>query len=276
MLYIESIYYIKKKEDSLAINRLENIVGLFGASPLAEKASTMIDVLKRRSQIEAYLTNLKLDSTDNMGTRPVDLNAAAPILANINRKRDTAMAAPKQINAAPKQLVDLSDTRTISTAAVIKKDSVKQVAPKDLKKIDFGNAVTAAPTLNKTYSFNASDTQYVVLILNNVDPIFVSESRNAFNRYNQDTYSEKRIEVYNRRINNQFNFLMFGPFANAGEAITYIDRTRPLAKTRIIPWLTTDKYRFSMISNANMELLISTQDIEGYHTFMHQVFPDKF
>ena len=276
LLYIESIYYIKRKEDSLAINRLENIVGLFGASPLAEKASTMIDVLKRRSQIEAYLTNLKLDSTDNMATRPVDLNAAAPILANINRKRDTAMAAPKQINTAPKQLVDLSDTRTISTAAVIKKDSVKQVAPKDLKKIDFGNAVTAAPTLNKTYSFNASDTQYVVLVLNNVDPIFVSESRNAFNRYNQDTYSEKRIEVYNRRINNQFNFLMFGPFANAGEAITYIDRTRPLAKTRIIPWLTTDKYRFSMISNANMELLISTQDIEGYHTFMHQVFPDKF
>lgn len=276
LLYIESIYYIKRKEDSVAINRLENIVGLFAGSPLAEKAATMIDVLQRRSQIEAYLTNLKLDSTDNMATRPVDLNAAAPILANIKSKKDTAMAAPKQINAAPKQLVDLSDTKTISTAAVIKKDSVKQVAPKGLKKIDFGNVVTAAPTLNKTYSFNASDTQYVVLILNNVDPIFVSESRNAFNRYNQDTYAEKRIEVYNRRINNQLNFLMFGPFANAGEAITYIDRTRPLAKTRIIPWLTTDKYRFSMISNANMELLISTQDIEGYHTFMHQVFPDKF
>jgi hypothetical protein len=109
-----------------------------------------------------------------------------------------------------------------------------------------------------------------------VDPIFVTESRNAFNRYNQDFYADRQIQVYNRRINAQYNFLMFGPFVNAGDALTYIDKVRPLAKTRIIPWLTTDKYRFSLISNANMELLISTQDIEGYHTFMHQVFPDKF
>jgi outer membrane protein assembly factor BamD (BamD/ComL family) len=276
LLYIESIYYVKQKQDSVAINRLENIVGLFSSSPLAEKAATMIDVLKRREQIEAYLTNLNLDQADNLASRRVDLNATAPVIANINRTKDTALNAPKQLMVAPKQLVDISDTKTISTAAVIKKDSVKQIGPKELKKIDFGNAVTAAPTLNKTYTFNAADTQYVVVLLNNVDPIFVAESRNAFNRYNQDFYTDRQIQVYNRRINAQYNFLMFGPFVNAGDAITYIDKVRPLAKTRIIPWLTTDKYRFSIISNANMELLISTQDIEGYHTFMHQVFPDKF
>jgi hypothetical protein len=89
-------------------------------------------------------------------------------------------------------------------------------------------------------------------------------------------FADKKIELYNRRINAQYTFLMVGPFPNASEAMTYIDRTRPLAKTRIVPWLTADKYSFSLISNANMEILISKQDIEGYHSFIQKIFPDKF
>lgn len=276
LLYIESIYYIKQKQDSTAINRLENIVALFGKSPLATKAATMIDVLKRRSQIEYYLTNLKLNKEDEIASRGVDLNTTSTVLANTERKKDS-ISAPKELKAAPKQLADLSNTNTVSTAAVIKKDSVGIVIPKDMKKPDITNAVVPEPAAkSKTYTFNASDTQYVVVVFNNVDPIFVSEGRNAFNRYNQDMYSDKQIGVFNRKINNQYNFLMIGPFANATEAVTYIDKTRPLSKTRIVPWLTTDKYSFSMISNANMELLISKEDVEGYHTFIQQIFPDKF
>lgn len=276
LLYIESIYYIKQKQDSTAINRLENIVGLFGKSPLAEKANTMIDVLKRRSQIENYLTNLNLDKGTDLTSRGVDLNNTSTVIANSGRKKDS-VAAPKQLTAAPKQLADLSNTNTVSTAVEIKKDSAGLAKPKGLKQVDIGNAFVPEPAVkSKTYTFNAADTQYVVVVLNNVDPIFVTESRNAFNRYNQDTYSDKNIQVYNRKINNQYTFLMFGPFANASEAVTYIDRTRPLAKTRIVPWLTGDKYSFSMISNPNMELLISKEDVEGYHTFIKQIFPDKF
>ncbi|MEO8172562.1 MAG: tetratricopeptide repeat protein, partial [Sediminibacterium sp.] len=275
LLYIESIYYIKQKQDSTAINRLQNIVGLFGKSPLAEKANTMIDVLKRRSQIENYLTNLNLDKQDDIASRGVDLNTTSTIIANSGKKKDS-LAAPKQLNAAPTQLADLSNTKTVSTAAVIKKDSTGIIIPKGLKQIEVGNAVVPEPAAkSKTYTFNAADTQYVVVVLNNVDPIFITESRNAFNRYNQDMYSDKGIQVYNRKINNQYTFLMFGPFANASDAVTYIDRTRPLTKTRIVPWLTADKYSFSMISNANMELLISKEDVEGYHTFIKQIFPDK-
>ena len=276
LLYIEAVYYIKQKQDSTAINRLENIVALFGKSPLAAKAATMIDVLKRRSQIEYYLANLKLNKEDEIASRGVDLNTTSTILANAERKKDS-ISAPKELKAAPKQLADLSNTNTVSTAAVIKKDSVGIVIPKDIKKLDITNAVIPEPAAkSRIYTFNASDTQYVAIVLNNVDPIFVSEGRNAFNRYNQDMYSDKQIGVFNRKINNQYNFLLIGPFANATEAVTYIDKTRPLSKTRIVPWLTTDKYSFSMISNANMELLISKEDVEGYHTFIQQIFPDKF
>ena len=275
LLYIESIYYIKQKEDSVAINRLQNIKDIFAKSPLAEKATTMIDVLKRRTQIENYLTNLNLDKPEEIASRGVDLNTTSTVTAN-NRKKDSVINVPQALNAAPKQLADLSNKNPISTAAVIKKDSVIQLAPKDLKKLELTNTTVAAPVINKDYSFNASDTQYVVVLLKNVDPIFINEGRNAFNRYNQDTYAEKRVETANRKINNQYNFLMIGPFVDAKDAMNYIDRTRPLTTSRIIPWLTADKYSFSMISNANMALLLEKQDIEGYQTFIKQVFPDKF
>lgn len=278
LLYIESIYHIRQREDSTAINRLENIIGLFGKSPLAEKASTMIDVLKRRSEIENYLTNLNLDKKEEMANRGVDLNSTAPVMANINRKKDTTLNVPKEIKAPQaKNLTDISNTSTVSTAIAVKKDSVKTAVPKgELKGLELKNTITAAPVVNKNYSFNASDTQYVVVALNNVDPIFITEGRNAFSRYNQENYADQKVEVFNRRINNQYSLLMFGPFPTAGAAVTYIDRVRPLAKTRIIPWLTPDKYRFIIISNANMAILTETQDVDGYFKFMNQVLPDKF
>lgn len=276
LLYIESIYYIKQKEDSTAINRLQDIISLFGKSPLAEKAGTMIDVLRRRKEIETYLTNLNLDKPETMDNRRVDLYSTQPVLVNPNRVMDTSAALPSSLNAVPKKLVDITDTKTVSTAQVIKKDSSSPVAPIITKQPTLINITKAAPVDNKTYTFTVSDTQYVVVVLHNVDPIFISESRNAFNRFNQENYYEQKIEVFNRKITPAYTFLMFGPFSNATNAVTYIDKVKPLSKTRIMPWLTPDKYSFSIISNANMAILINSQDIEGYQKFIHQVFPDKF
>jgi tetratricopeptide (TPR) repeat protein len=277
LLYIESIYYIKQKQDSTAISRLQDIVSLFAKSELAAKANTMIDVLKRRSQIENYLTNLKVNRDDETVSRGVDLNTAAPV--NVGARKKDSLAAPTALTNTAKPLVNLSNTNTLPAAPQVKRDSGTAliVIPMDAKKPGLVNNVTAPPlTESKTYTFNASDTQYVVVVLNNVDPIFVTEGRNAFNRFNQDMYSDKRYDVFNRKINQQYNFIMIGPFPTAGDAVTYMDRTKAVAKTRIVPWLTADKYSFLMISNANMALLIDKQDVEGYHAFIQKIFPDKF
>ena len=276
LLYIESIYYIKQKDDSTAINRLQNIVSLFGKTQLAEKASTMIDVLKRRSQIENYLTNLNVERPMEIIERGVDLNSTNAQAAN-NNKKDTTLNIPGKIQAGPKDLADLSNTKTVSTAAVIKKDSVSSMPKMPMARLDISNTVKGSGVNDNNYVFNAADTQYVVVVLDKVDPIFISEGRNAFNRYNGEIYSgPQKLDMSIRKINAQYQFLMIGPFANAREAITYIDKTKPLAKSRIIPWLAPDKYSFSMISNYNMKILVSKEDVEGYHIFIQQVFPDKF
>lgn len=273
LLYIESVYYIKQKEDSVAINRLQNIVSMFKLSPLADKAETMIDVLKRRSEIEYYLTNLNVSKGDESVSRGIDLNSTAPLTVS-SGKKDSAGAVPKELKPVNKELVNLSNTKTQTSVELTKKDPLR--APQELKAKEIVNVTKSNTISNKTYSFNPADTQYVVMVLDNVDPIFVTEARNAFSRFNQERYSDQQIVIFNRRIDTRYQFLLFGPFPNAGDAVTYIDKTRPLAASRIVPWLAADKFSFLIISNPNMDVLINTNDVTGYRTFMHGIFPDKF
>ncbi|GAC1383088.1 MAG: hypothetical protein NVSMB45_10040 [Ginsengibacter sp.] len=61
LLYIEAVYYIKQRQDSEAIVILNKIVTLYPKSPLKSKSENLLNVVKRRSEIESYLTNLKVD-----------------------------------------------------------------------------------------------------------------------------------------------------------------------------------------------------------------------
>ena len=72
LLYIEALYNVKQRNDSVAIAGLQKLIANNPSSPLKAKAATMIDVLRRRSEIETYLTNLQI-------TRDTATNVAAPI-----------------------------------------------------------------------------------------------------------------------------------------------------------------------------------------------------
>ncbi len=276
LLYIESIYYIKQKEDSTAINRLQDITSLFAGSPLAAKAGTMIDVLKRRREIESYLTNLDVNKPEDSRTRYVDLNNAT-VQTVSNKRPDSVLAAPKEIKAPGKELSNIGNTSTVAAPAIPKKDSMPVIVPKEITTKGMILADTKPKAITgKGFSFTTGDTVFVVVMLDKVDPIFITEARNAFNRFNQERFTDAPIAIYNRKINDQYQFLLLGPFNNATDAIGYIDKVKPVTATRIVPWLTANKYSFSMISDANMNVLVSSQDVAGYREFLHGIFPDKF
>src|SRR6185436_5472102 len=60
LMYIESVYYIKQKDDAKATQTLNSIIAQQPGTPMAAKAATMIDVLKRRKQIEDELNGLNV------------------------------------------------------------------------------------------------------------------------------------------------------------------------------------------------------------------------
>jgi hypothetical protein len=69
---------------------------------------------------------------------------------------------------------------------------------------------------------------------------------------------------------------MIGPFTNALAATQYVDKTKPLVSGRILPWLTPDKYSYSIISESNLGVLKDNKDLEGYKKLLHSVLPNEF
>ena len=163
LLYIESVYYIRKKEDSTATKILEQIITQYPASPLKEKAITMIDVLKRRSSIEKYLSTLSIERAKEDSQIIVYDDATIskgvlPVITNNNQKPKDAVIIPGK--------------------AVI--DSAKKLPP---------------PVSNGTFIFDPLTPQYVIMVLNKVDPVYISEARNAFTRYNREKFYSSSIEI---------------------------------------------------------------------------------
>ena len=241
LLYIESVYYIKQKQDSLAVVTLNNIISQYPTSPLKDKAATMIDVLKRRKQIEGYLTNL-----------------------NIKRVDEDKMIV---INDQPVEKKPVTQNPIIPQP--------KTVMPEDKKEVVQPQVIKPQPVTNGTFTFVAEEPQNVVMILDKVDPVYISEARNAFNRYNREKFSGQTIDIVKDAFDKDRNFLIFSKFPDANAAIVYADRLKKNAPSEV-SWLPANKYSFVIISDANLQVLKANKDLAGYIKLLNTKYPGKY
>ena len=249
LLYIEAVYYIKQREDSTASIALKNIIRQFGGTALAVKASNLLEVLSRRSQIEEELRNMVI----NM---PAEDTSA---------RQSEIITAGKPVTTLPKVSKDSALTKPIAAPVVINKPAIDTVSKQPVK---------TAPS--SPYSFEDQVPHYVVIVLNKVDPIFINEAKNAFARYNRDTYYNKQMQAELIEIDADNRMLLISPFKNAAEALTYVDQTRPKTANEIIPWLKGGKYSYSIITDKNLEILKNSKDIDKYKQFLEKNIPGKF
>ncbi|MDB5193609.1 MAG: tetratricopeptide repeat protein [Segetibacter sp.] len=254
LLFIEAIYYIKQKEDSTAIRVLTDMTKLYASNPLAERAKTMIDVLKRRKEIEDYLTDLDVSAPSK--PMPVrNLPATQNMLVTNVPKPTIVTPAPvdKPIVANP-----------VTNPPVVKTEPIKK------------DTIAAAPIVVKKFTFTAADPHYVVLLMDHVDNVYITEARNAFNRFNKEKYYNQRIDLSSVKIDDRYTLVLQGPFADANAAVEYIEKVKPQTSGRILPWLSVDKYSYIVISNANLDVLKSNKDMMAYQQLLQQAFPGKF
>jgi outer membrane protein assembly factor BamD (BamD/ComL family) len=230
LLFIESVYYIKQREDSTAISKLREIIKLAPSTPLAAKATNMIDVLKRRKEIEKYLTDLSVERADESVTKMVDLNSPTTENKKVEAKK-----------------TDITKNN----------DAVKTMD----KKVD---AKSIVATTSKTFTFVSADTQYVMVSLEKIDRTFINEAKGAFAQFNREKFYNLKLNIGVQNLNDDYALLLIGPFENAGKAVDYSDKAKPAAASRIIPWIPAAKYNFSIISNANLELLKANKEIINY------------
>jgi tetratricopeptide (TPR) repeat protein len=244
LLYIESVYYIKNREDSAAINILKQIITQHPKSPLKDKATTMIDVLQRRSSIENYLTNLQVERVKEDSQIIVYDDPA--IIKHM--QQDTTRMLPLQPN------------NTVITPGKVYLDSSKR-----------------APTVvkNATFSIDPLSQQDVMMVLTKVDPVYSSEARNALNRYNRGNFYNQKIDITKDTLDKDRTLLIFTQFETAELAIKYLDKLKKDAPSEI-SWLPAAKYSFYIISGPNRELLKENKNLQSYIDLLNKTYPGKF
>ena len=317
LLYIESVYHIKQKQDDQAKLVLQNIIKLYPTSPLSPRAQTMLDVLGRRKEIEEYLTNLKIvrpgeDSAyilnDDSPVKKVIVTVEPPVVPVDSvalRQADSAMALQKledslqaksgvkQVTAktkdsvntglvkvTPKQMADtfsrsipgVTTGDTLSAADLQKRADSVALAPG--KKQPDTTAKVSKPkrVINSVYTADNEAPHMVMMILDKVDPVYVGEAKNAFNRYNKQNYFNTPIETVNQPLSDSVSLVVISPFANAAAALDYTRKTAEIAGTSIIPWMPKGKFTFVVITPANLALLQTRKDLAEYLKFHGQAY----
>jgi len=249
LLYIEAVYYVHHREDSLAIAELNNVIKKYNGTPIAAKAKNMLDVLKRRKQLEEYLTNLKIEKT------PED---TAFVQNNNNKIPAPAKPEVKAQNKNEKTTVDSL-----------------QLA-KGKQKTDTVSAAKKPPAFVSVFSFTPDKPHGVAVLMTRVDPVYVTETRNAFNRYNRENYYNISLDIENVPLDDTTKLVVIHGFDSANAALDYMQKAQKLAPREIIPWLPATKYSFLIISSQNLELLKNNKDLAGYKKFLSAYFPGKF
>jgi outer membrane protein assembly factor BamD (BamD/ComL family) len=310
LLYIESLYYVKQRNDSTAIITLDNIQTEFPGTPMAEKAGILKDVVSRRAEIEDYLTKtnivrqtedaivmpaddgpkvnkqdqqlIKDSSKINIGNQPgqiIALEKPKPTIEKTGIEKDNKNAAGKITvgDNKPGQMNNVERPKGTVAKVAQEKDSVKT-------KITLGNqpkmdSVKLKPIkdvkIEMAYVYNASEPYVVLMYFDKVDPIYISESKIAFQRYNSSNHSGETINITVYETNEELNWLELGPYPDVSSILSYMEELKNNAR-QIVPWLPVNKYNFIVISERNLEILKTRKSLEEYKLFLRLHIKDKF
>ena len=240
LLYIEAVHLIKERQDSNAILVLQNLQKLYPESLLKEKATTLSEVLGRRKEIEDYLTKLEV-------TRKEEDKI---IISDEKPAQKTVVAAP--IAVVPVKVVP----------------TIKPITTRD--------TTAVKPVMIKAgFSIQPELKHYVVMLLNKVDGVYVNEAKNAFARFNKESYLTQNLVINKDVLDAERSLLVFATFEDAEAAIKYYDKIKKAAPKEV-SWLQVNKYSFLIISESNLQLLKTNKDIDGYRQILNLTFGNKF
>jgi tetratricopeptide (TPR) repeat protein len=277
LLYIQSMYYIKQRQDLPARKVLNDLITTFPESPMAEKAKTMVDVIARRKEIEEYLTNLKIE-------RPTEdsvVVAYTPRPATVVPQQDsTTVGTVKPVqNLLPDSVIKKAQAQaqppgTQPQTLPTDRKTNQQPPPPIVTQGQLNPPLAGRDTLQgarplpTVYALDTAATHLVVLVLDKVDQVYVTESRNAFNRYNRE--QNKTMAISNVVLNDDIRLMVIDGFPNAAAALAYMQKAKTAAPRDVIPWLPATKYSFVIISHNNLPVLTNAKDISGYKAFLKQ------
>jgi hypothetical protein len=147
-----------------------------------------------------------------------------------------------------------------------------------MKQLQADTAQLAAKlrTLNSAFALTPEKPHSVLIVMEKVDPVYVSEAKNAFSGFNQEEYYSQVLTTENASLNDTLKMVVIGNFQKDSDALNYLQKVKALAPRQIVPSLPVNKYSFLIISGANLELLLNSKDLPAYRKFLSAAYPGKF
>jgi hypothetical protein len=248
LLFIEALYYIHYRYDSIGKVTLNKIITRYQGSMMAAKAKNVLRVLNERERIENYLRNL-----------------------HVTRMPEDSIARAANGNEQPKKAEPPAPKPAVVTEVPIVKDSNQLV----IKKPDTAQLKKQALFVSP-FTWSPAKPQVVVLVMTKVDPVYVTESKNAFDRYNRENFYGKNYETSKQELSDTTKLMVISGFDNTATALAYLDKAGNAAPREIIPWLPANKYFFIVIDDQNLEVLKGNKDMQLYRKFLSLYAPEKF
>jgi tetratricopeptide (TPR) repeat protein len=244
LLYIESIYHIKNRNDKEAISILKKIEELYPQSPLTAKAKSIAEVVNRRAEIESELTAMQVTRLKEDSLIWIDDSPAPKPQQTIVKKEAPRVVAQQPITAKSKV------------------DSTQFKVPVVVQQVE-------------RYQFNPSDPYAVMMILKDVDIVYINEAKRALARYHAERFSSNGLNIQNNTIGT-IPYILISVFTNAADALSYVEKTAPIGSKEIFPWLQADKYKFIIVSPENLKKITEDTTVDKYIRFLQQQLPGKF
>jgi TolA-binding protein len=219
---------------------------------LARDTATAKPIVAPGDKLQANANNMKAITMD------------AQQLNSLRKQQDSLQAMMVKANADSQQVARLRE----------KADSIRNAV--NQLKSDTAQLGAKLRTMNSVFALNPDAPHSVVLVMNKVDPVYVSEARNAFDGYNKENFYVQQLTAENASLNDSVKMLVIGSFATDKDALTYLTSIKALAPRQIVPWLPAGKYTFLIISGPNLQLLLNKKDLNAYRQFLSAAYPGKF
>jgi outer membrane protein assembly factor BamD (BamD/ComL family) len=276
--YLTNLKIERAKEDSVVVIDDRSVTRTMDTSQMKKQnnddtvkiAKAKIDLGKiqpgRQKQVDTSQLGMQKIKIDNVQLTKIKTNAAQ--LAALQQQMDSiAQSEAKKI-----QKTKADSIQNVLAKARI--DSIKNVMQK--LKSDSERLSKNLQTMQSVFAFTPDKPHNVAILITKVDQVYVTETRNAFNRYNRENYYNKKMDINNVSLDDSVKIVVISGFDNATDALSYLDQARKIAPREVIPWLPANKYSFLIISDENLGRLKTNKDITEYKKFLSAFYPGKF
>ncbi len=273
--YLTNLKIERAKDDSI-VSIPDNIVYQKKDSSQKQNADDSVQIAKaktnfrnlginKQKQTDSAQSAVQKIKIDNVQVTKIKMNAQQ--LASLQHQTDSIENALKKLQQSKADSLQASLARA-------KMDSLKAAVQK--LKSDSEQLTRSLPKMQFGFTFDPDKPHNVAILITKVDQVYVTETRNAFNRYDRENYYNKTININNVSLNDTLKLVVISNFENANAALTYMDQAKKAAPREVIPWLPADKYSFFIITDENLATLKTNKNINDYKKFLSSYFPSRF